>query len=56
MTKNTSSGTGEHFGEFVETQAKERRHSSASDVVRVPRRRLEAQEVKLAALRALIAG
>jgi antitoxin ParD1/3/4 len=57
MRKNTSSGTGEHLGEFGRTQAKGRRRSSASDAVRPERDCSKLQERKLATLRvALIAG
>ncbi len=54
MSKNTSFSIGEYFSDFVETQVKEGRYSSASDVVRAALRLLEEQEAKLAALRAAL--
>ena len=54
MSKNTSFSIGEYFSDFVETQVKEGRYSSASDVVRAGLRLLEEQEAKLAALRAAL--
>ncbi|WP_310003854.1 MULTISPECIES: type II toxin-antitoxin system ParD family antitoxin [Asticcacaulis] len=57
MGKNTSFVLGDHFVSFIDTQVAEGRYSSASDVVRAGLRLLEAEEAKLAALRAaLIAG
>lgn len=54
MSKNTSFSVGEHFTSFIETQVKDGRYSSASDVVRAGLRLLEEQESKLAALRAAL--
>ncbi len=54
MSKNTSFSIGEHFSGFVETQVREGRYSSASDVVRAGLRLLEEQETKLAVLRAAL--
>ena len=57
LGKNTSFSIGEHFSGFIETQVKEGRYSSASDVIRAALRLLEEQETRLAALRsALIDG
>ena len=54
MSKNTSFSIGEYFSDFVETQVKEGRYSSASDVVLAALRLLEEQEARLAPLRAAL--
>jgi antitoxin ParD1/3/4 len=54
MSKNTSISIGEHFTSFIETQVKQGRYSSASDVVRTGLRLLEEHETGLAALRAAL--
>jgi antitoxin ParD1/3/4 len=54
MSKKASFSIGEHLSDFVETQVKEGRYSSPSDVVRAGLRLLEEQEAKLAALRAAL--
>ena len=54
MQKNTSISLGEHFVGFINEQVSEGRYSSVSDVVRAGLRLLEAEEVKLAALRAAL--
>ena len=57
MPKNTSFSLGDHFTEFMQSQVREGRYSSTSDVVRAGLRLLEERETKLAALRqALIDG
>ncbi len=55
MAKNTSFALGDHFAAFVEAKVGEGRFASASDVVRAGLRLLEAEETKLAALRAALA-
>ncbi len=55
--QNTSVSLGEHFADFISTQVREGRYSSASDVVRAGLRLLEENEAKVRALRqALIDG
>ena len=54
MGKNTSFALGDHFASFIDTQVAEGRYASASDVVRAGLRLLEAEETKLAALRAAL--
>lgn len=57
MAKNTSFSLGDHFIEFMQSQVREGRYSSTSDVVRAGLRLLEERETKLAALRqALVEG
>ena len=57
MGRVTSFSLGEHFSAFVESQVKEGRYDTASDVMRAALRLLEEREAKLAALRsALIEG
>lgn len=54
MSKNTSVSLGDHFAAFIETQIAQGRYGSASDVMRAGLRLLEAEEAKLAALRATL--
>lgn len=57
MQKNTSVSIGAHFEKFIADIVEEGRFGSKSEVVRAGLRLLEAQEIKLAALRsALIEG
>ncbi|MGZ5006377.1 MAG: type II toxin-antitoxin system ParD family antitoxin [Methylobacter sp.] len=57
MQKNTSISIGSHFEKFIADIVEEGRFGSKSEVVRAGLRLLEAQEIKLAALRsALIEG
>ncbi|HEY8098128.1 MAG TPA: type II toxin-antitoxin system ParD family antitoxin [Methylobacter sp.] len=57
MQKNTSVSIGLHFEKFIADIVEEGRFGSKSEVVRAGLRLLEAQEIKLAALRsALIEG
>jgi antitoxin ParD1/3/4 len=57
MQKNTSVTIGSHFEKFITEVVEEGRFGSKSEVVRAGLRLLEAQEIKLAALRsALIDG
>ncbi len=55
MSKNTSVTLGDHFLAFVDAQVSQGRYGSVSDVVRAGLRRLEDDEVRLAALRAALA-
>lgn len=54
MSKNTQIALDDHFADFVETQVKEGRYQSASDVVRAGLRLLEEDEQRLEALRAAL--
>lgn len=57
MQKNTSVTIGAHFEKFITDVVEEGRFGSKSEVVRAGLRLLEAQEIKLTALRsALIEG
>ena len=57
MGKNTSFTLNDHFASFIDTQVRQGRYTSASDVVRAGLRLLEEEEAKLETLRAaLIAG
>ncbi len=57
MARNTSVSLGDHFADFIDTQVREGRFGSASDVVRAGLRLLEEHEAKVKALQdALIAG
>ena len=55
MARKTSISLGDHFSAFVDTQVREGRYGSASEVLRAGLRLLEAQEAGLAALRAALA-
>jgi len=54
MAKNTSVSLGSHFDDFIAKQVADGRYGSASEVVRAALRRLEDDEHKVEALRALI--
>ena len=54
MAKGTSFSLGDHFGSFIEAQVTQGRYGTASDVVRAGLRLLEAEETKLALLRAAL--
>ena len=54
MSRNTSITLGDHFADFVDQQVIAGRYSSASDVVRAGLRLLEAEEARLAVLRAAL--
>lgn len=54
MAKNTSISLGDHFAEFVEERVRSGRFGSVSEVVRAGLRLLEAEEAKLASLRAAL--
>jgi len=54
MAKNTSIVLGEHFQTFIEGQVADGRYGSASEVVRAGLRLLEAEETRMAALRAAL--
>jgi len=57
MGKNTSISLGPHFEDFINSELKSGKYSSASEVVRSALRLLESEEIKLRELRnALIEG
>ena len=57
MPRNTSVSLGDHFASFIDSQVREGRYGSASDVVRAGLRLLEEHETKVKVLQdALIAG
>jgi antitoxin ParD1/3/4 len=57
MAKNTSISLGDHFTRLVDSQLKQGRYGSASEVVRAGLRLLEEHEAKVKALQqALIEG
>lgn len=57
MNRNTSFSIGSHFVSFIESQVRDGRYSTASDVVRAGLRLLEEHETQVKALQeALIAG
>jgi antitoxin ParD1/3/4 len=51
----TSMSLGEHWQSFIQAQVDSGRYASATEVVRESLRRMEEQEQKLAALRAMVA-
>lgn len=53
-SKNTSVALGDHYVAFAEAKVKEGRYASTSEVIRAGLRLLEAEEQKLAALRAAL--
>jgi antitoxin ParD1/3/4 len=55
VSKNTSIVLSEHFQSFIDSQVADGRYGSASEVIRAGLRLLEANEAKLAALRAALA-
>ncbi len=57
MSRNTSVTLGDHFARFIDTQVRDGRYGSASDVVRAGLRLLEEHETRVKSLQnALIAG
>lgn len=54
MAKNTSVSLGTHFDDFIAKQVANGRYGSASEVMRAALRKLENDERKVEALRALI--
>lgn len=54
MAKNTSITLGDHFDGFVSQQLHSGRYGSVSEVIRAGLRLLEANDVKLQALRTLL--
>ena len=56
MARNTSISLDEHFSDFLAREVASGRYGSASEVVRAGLRLLEAEETRLAALRAALAA
>lgn len=54
MTKNTSYALGEHFDQYVDKKVSSGRYKNKSEVVREGLRRMEEEDTKLEALRALL--
>lgn len=54
VARNTSVSLGDHFTGFIDAKVREGRYASASDVIRAGLRLLEAEEEKLAVLRAAL--
>ncbi len=54
MARNTSITLGEHFDGFVSQQLQSGRYGTASEVIRAGLRLLEANDVKLQALRTML--
>lgn len=55
MARNTSVSLNDHFADFIDASVASGRYGSASDVVRAGLRLLEAEETRLAQLRAALA-
>lgn len=57
MSKNTSVILGEHFDEFIQTEIKSGRYTTASEVIRSGLRLLENEKQKIEAInKALVVG